>query len=345
MLDVVVPGVGRIQRHIGSDKPGLVKDVRAAVRVCIVQGYLDVLERLRDGLITPIQLYDAYRTNRLKRLPTADTILALLPKIAEFEAVYPQSEGYRKDIRLVRRQLEAVASTSSTLGDLPRLLLRLKVRYERAGAAVTFNRHKRVLMSFAVWALGQKEPPLWDELRRVPSMKYRRPKKPGLTVEEFRAGVAKLPPAHAAIAWSLALTGMNPKEYWHDGWEANAEDGYVVVHGQKRPGREDRLIPYLAPLSQPTRDYRRFRVMVHRAFGLAVTPYTFRRSFSKWMEWAGVPRSRRKAYLGHEGRHEDVTALYEDEDITAAVLKADRKRLTAYLGTGLGGTLRLTKAS
>ena len=175
MLDIVIPSLGRIHRHIGSEDPKVVKGVPAVVYLCIEQGRLDVLERLRDGAITPIQLYDAYRTNRLNRLASAGAAVPLLPKLAEFERVYPKSEGYRKDIKLFRRQIEAIARKHATLWELPRLLMRVKTRYEAIGAPVTFNRHKRVAMSFATWALGQSESPLWDELRRVPSMAYKRP--------------------------------------------------------------------------------------------------------------------------------------------------------------------------
>lgn len=333
-LDLTIPGVGRIHRHIGSAKPGVVKDVRAAVRMCLAQGRLDVLDRLRDGLVTPLQFYDAFRRGALDHLATAATLAPLLPKLEEFERVYPQSEGYRKDIRLVRRQIEVVARAGATLGDLPRLLLRIKERYEREGYAVTFNRHKRVLMSFSTWALGRTESPLWDELRRVPTMAYRRAPKPGLTVEEFRVGAAKLPAPHAAIAWSLVLTGMNAKEYWFDGWAQDAAAGLVRIHGEKRAGRE-RTIFYLAALAEPQRDYRAFRKQVHAAFGAAVTPHTFRRTFIQWAQAAGISRARVKGYCGHSG-YADVTALYEDEQTSAAVMAADRKRMVAYIGRPLG---------
>jgi integrase len=333
-LDIVVPGVGRIHRHCGTDKPGLVKDIRAAVRLCLSQGRLDLLERLRDGAITPIQLYDAYRTNRLNRLANAGALVPLLPKLEEFEKVYPQSEGYRKDIRLMRRQVEAVARKTATLWELPRLLMRVKARYEAMGAPVTFNRHKRVAMSFVTWALGQSESPLWDEVRRVPSMAYKRPEKPGLTVEEFRMGVAKLPAPHAAMAWSLVLTGMNWKEYAEDGWDADPEAGIVKIHGAKRESR-DRVIPYLAPLVAPTRDYRAFRKQGHRAFGPAVTPHTFRRTFIQWAEKAGISRFRVKLYCGHTVG-QDVTDLYENEKVGADVRQSDRKKLVAYIGRPLG---------
>ena len=166
-------------------------------------------------------------------------------------------------------------------------------------------------------------------------MPYQRPDKPGLKVEEFRAGVAKLPTQHAKMAWDLVLTGMNWKEYRHDGWDSEPAAGVVHVHGEKRLGRE-RDIPYLAPLSGPTRDYRRFRLVMHKAFGPTVTPHTLRRTFAQWAEAAGVSRFRVEVYLGHTFRHAKVTDLYRDEIITPEILVADAKLMRAHIGRPLG---------
>jgi hypothetical protein len=42
-----------------------------------------------------------------------------------------------------------------------------------------------------------------------------------------------------------------------------------------------------------------------------------------------------KGYMGHSG-YADVTALYEDEQTSAAVMAADRKRMITYIGRPLG---------
>ena len=335
-LDVVVPGVGRIHRHIGTAIPAKVRAVRSAIRECVERGRLDVLERLRDGLVTPLEVYDAFARGTINQLTQGDPKVAgpLLPKLVEFEAVYPQSEGYRRDIAGLRTQVEAVARRGARLSDLPDLLRSLKGRYERKGSAVTFNRHKRVAMSFASWALGQDESPLWDELRRVPTMVYKRPDKPGLTIEAFRTGVAKLPRPHAAIAWSLVLSGMNWKEYTVDGWSQDPEAGVVRVHGKKRGARE-RVLPYLAALTQPERAARAFRGQLHEAFGPEVTPHTFRRTFIQWADKAGIPAFFVKLYCGHAVQM-SVHDLYKNERSTAATMAEHRKLLVTYIGRPLG---------
>jgi integrase len=60
--------------------------------------------------------------------------------------------------------------------------------------------------------------------------------------------------------------------------------------------------------------------------------YDLRRSFAVWMEDAGIPRSRRKHYLGHSAG--DVTGLYERRELLAW-FEEDAARLQTYAGIEL----------
>jgi hypothetical protein len=64
------------------------------------------------------------------------------------------------------------------------------------------------------------------------------------------------------------------------------------------------------------------------AVGLPCTPYDLRRSFANWMEAAGIPRTRRKLYLGHGAA--DVTDLYERHEVQAFLLE-DGRKLRAWI--------------
>ena len=55
-----------------------------------------------------------------------------------------------------------------------------------------------------------------------------------------------------------------------------------------------------------------------------------RKCFARWMNEAGIPRTRRRAYLGHAAR-EDVTDRYEGYS-PDKYLEADRKTLRALIG-------------
>lgn len=62
-----------------------------------------------------------------------------------------------------------------------------------------------------------------------------------------------------------------------------------------------------------------------------LTPYQLRHHFSFWMLRAGIPRDRRRAYLGHDAQ--DMTDRYEVHEIDM-YLREDAIRLTHYLETG-----------
>ena len=62
-----------------------------------------------------------------------------------------------------------------------------------------------------------------------------------------------------------------------------------------------------------------------------LTPYDLRRSYANWLEAAGIPRTRRRLYLGHGAG--DVTGLYETHEV-AAFLADDAQRLREYVAPG-----------
>jgi hypothetical protein len=65
------------------------------------------------------------------------------------------------------------------------------------------------------------------------------------------------------------------------------------------------------------------------ASGETVDPYDLRRSDATWLETAGIPRTRRRLYLGHGTR--TVTDLYERHQVEA-FLAEDGARLRSFIG-------------
>ena len=59
-----------------------------------------------------------------------------------------------------------------------------------------------------------------------------------------------------------------------------------------------------------------------------------------WLEAAGIPRTRRKLYLGHG--QTDVTDLYEWHEVKAFVAE-DRAKLQAYIGQEQRNAVRVMK--
>jgi hypothetical protein len=139
---------------------------------------------------------------------------------------------------------------------------------------------------------------------------------------ELREKMGELGP----MLWTMAVTGMGNKEYWHDGFDV-LEDR-IEIHGKKRGGRE-RVVPrWSEPVVQPTASEKVFRAALKEASGGSVLIYDLRRSFARWCEEAGVIGTNTDAYLGHGPR--TMTQLYTYGQLPGQ-LEADAAKLSEYL--------------
>ena len=126
-----------------------------------------------------------------------------------------------------------------------------------------------------------------------------------------------------ADAVSLFLTGMNPKEYYIDGWTVHADR--VVIHGQKTNTRE-RPVPLVQAPTPPHFDRP---LLLYKAVKDLFTPYSLRRSYARMLEIdARIPRTRRKCYIGHD-RLDELDG-YEAHEV-AAYLVEDAQRIREVL--------------
>ena len=146
------------------------------------------------------------------------------------------------------------------------------------------------------------------------------------TPEELREIAGRMDDRETAkILSTMSLTGMRPNEMWGE-WEI---DHYAVrIHGTKTKGA-DRVVPLVSVLLfHPQVSYVVFRKALRTASDGQMTPYDLRRTYANWLEAAGIPRTRRRLYLGHGAS--DVTDLYEAHEVRA-FLKADAEKLRAFL--------------
>jgi integrase len=102
----------------------------------------------------------------------------------------------------------------------------------------------------------------------------------------------------------------------------------VHVHGTKRDGRRRDVPLIMAPVI-PSMHRRTFEDRVRQRTARAIVTYDLRRTYSNWMESAGIPRTRRRMYMGHGAK--DVTDLYERHEVAAYLLE-DATKLKAFLG-------------
>ncbi len=159
----------------------------------------------------------------------------------------------------------------------------------------------------------------------VPALPHRTKHTIGLSPNDARSVAEELEPLVARIWWSLCVTGMRPSEFWGD-WEI--EGNLVRVNGTKTENAE-RLIPLLYPVVKPALTYRQFNRRLEK-LSASVRARAGRKCFARWMNEAGIPRTRRRAYLGHATR-EDVTDRYEGYS-PEQYFDKDRRRLRDFIG-------------
>ena len=126
----------------------------------------------------------------------------------------------------------------------------------------------------------------------------------------------------------VALAGHPSPIADHHSIGERRQGNLVRVNGTKTENAE-RVVPLLYPVTKPSLTYRQFNRRLEK-LNLPVRARTGRKCFARWMNEAGIPRTRRRAYLGHATR-EDVTDRYEGYS-PEAYLEEDRQRLRDFIG-------------
>lgn len=332
-IDRIFPApVGRIVRSSGTSHAPTFRRINDSLTVCWERGRVDLLEAVRDGVISPMQLHAAVSTGRIDRLPMADDLVPLREAWTTWREQYDCSDRYRESLGQSLRYLLAEGKGDPAVSALPKLLGKHRTRMQKASHPRTFNMTRSAVQAFARSTRG-KQSPLWRDVSAVePLLAPRTRRGHPLTVAAFFELLDALPAPARMDARMMALTGMGPTEYYRDGWETYPER--VHIFGQKRAGR-DRDVPNAVSgyvPSEPWGSYRTLREALSDATNGAVQPYDLRRSFATWMEAAGIPRTRRRGYLGHG--EADITDRYEAHDVTA-YLAADSLTLREYLVTAM----------
>lgn len=346
VLDRQFPGIGRVRRASGTTDRRTFRAINAMLSECYAIGRHDLLRALRDKQLSPMTLYATYREQGLSALPAADTFRPLEQAWTKWSAGRDVSaEQRRTDAKALRRLTRGAGDlTISALADR---VLQIRSKYEASRQPVAFNRTRAAAMAFLRDTFGRRHP-LYGAVQAIPSLQVKRSphkaKREPLTVAQVHAIASRLPADRAAMVWTLCASGMNPKEYWVDGWTVGA---YALeVRGEKRAGRR-RLVPllldrkvYVAPACAQ-RTLNKALAAIASGDVPHVTLYAFRHTFAHWLELAGIPRTRRRLYRGHgkqdigdeyEG-HEVARFVREDGAMFAAWLKNELRALPTHLPT------------
>lgn len=295
-------------------------------------GRLDLLRAIRDGRLTMLEVYDARRRRKLDELVTGATARTIADAMGGWIAKLTPGIDYSEEhIVSLGQSLKKLTNAELTglpdarVADLPAVLEALRDSLGKTNPR-GFNL-ARTAASAYVRATLKKHHPLWMAILAVEPRKVPKPApRPDLTVEWMR-NMFPAPATDAldACAWAMALSGMGPKEYWGD-WQALADR--IRIAGTKREARV-RDVPLVVPIASPSISRSAFIQRLQHRTKERVTPYDFRRTYARWLERAGVMRSRRKAYMGHASG--DITSLYERSEIDG-YLMSDAALMRKYLG-------------
>jgi hypothetical protein len=318
-LDWQRRGVGRICRSSGTTDLRTYRKLVAMLEVLADRGRYDLLEALRDGLVSPLQVWDAYRRERVDDLPTAETMVTAREHLDRWAAGFSgrRAADYRTGINRILRHAPA-----ARLHQLPEL-----VEQDRAASgdqAPGFNRSRAAILACLRDTLKpRKAHSLYRRVVAVAALpERRREERERLSVARAIVIRTQLEPEHGAAWWALCTTGMIASELWSRPWTVLKDR--IRIGGTKTAGRT-RAVPLVEPITRPTFNRRHLSAAL-TALGLET--YDARRAYAHWMEEAGIPRARRRLYLGH--RPADVTDLYEMGELTRYLCE-DADQLRRYL--------------
>lgn len=329
-IDRRLPGIGRLKIASGTTNTKMLRRLNGMLDALVAAGRLDVLRSLDERVVTPLEVWDAYRLNDLDRLPSAETIRRLWPTLETWRLSL-KGEHHKRAIKSSIAQLRRVLTKAeASIVDLPRALALYRAECEANGAASSFNHARSHTQAFLRDTVGRTHR-LYHAVADLQRLDVERAEGNPFTAKDLFTFLTKLEardPAHAAIAQSMAFTGMRPTEYFaRGGWEVLG-DRVRVKNAKPRPGKPKyRVVPLIGVPTKPERHRRTFENVMREVAPDRVA-YDLRRTFAHLMERAKIDRSRRMAYLGHMAG--DVTALYEGHQVEA-YLAEDRAAILAYL--------------
>jgi integrase len=324
-LKVRIPGCEPIRRLSGTTDRKMLKKLVRMVHTLHEQGRDDLVNAIARGTLKPLQVYNLWKFQRLEDLPHADELPAFAATWRQWIATWDKSDDWQVACEGYCRRLEALMPEGATLAAIPEALQEYRVLKREHPRSVRMA--KMAMQSLVAKTLGRRHR-IWLDLADIPLPKAKpvRKKHP-LTPDQLRAKVRDLGDPCGMEAWTMATTGMGWREYTGP-WEREG-DG-LRIHGTKTGGR-DRLIPLVSVVMPPRSTIAYFRRRLKR---VNITPYDLRRTFAGLMVEAGIPRPRRKHYMGHTA--DDMTAVYEAQEVREYLVK-DAEKMRAVLGEPEGG--------
>lgn len=339
----VVTRVGRIKRASGTNDEAVLKKLKKMIRTLAGSTHAEYVRAIRDGQMSPLEVYALFRVHGAEKMPKMDAIQGLGAALDAWIKDAECGERHRAAHRTMRKRVMEKAKPDAEVADLPTLLEAVRTRYKARKMPSAFNRIRASALSFARDTLRRSHP-IYGELIEVPVLKERKLRENNPQTPDQIAAIAEkmVTPHDRAAVWGMALTGMGPGE-WYGRWALKPDR--IHIDGTKREARV-RDIPRvmverfsedghaIKPPKSVTVEWpiRQFSDALKLATGGDVQPYDLRRTYSTWMESAGIIRSRRRQYMGHSTG--DVTERYE-RSVVARFLAEDAALITAWIESQL----------
>ena len=335
MIDRKYGSVGRIHRSSGTKSSTTYKRVLELFDDLHERRHLEPLIAVRDGLATPLEVFEYFRGDRSSPPPWKVDNTLLVESFEEWLDSPPDLapltlRSYRSSLN----SLQKVCNRKTLKSELPQVLRKFRDRCIREGVSTHFNRTKAACQSFVRNTENGTRGPLYLELKDINAIsekpQNKKSKNNPFTPTELDAakrdrGVRS---ELLDVVWFLCLTGMGWKEFAEDSWELDGNGKSIIIYGQKRAARYARRVPLVfanfAP--QPYCGYRQFFRDLKSAFP-DHTPYDGRRTFRVWCNKAGIEEHHANAYMGH-GKTLDETYLQEK---VTSWLDEDAQKLSVWL--------------
>jgi len=331
VIDRRYKSIGRIRRASGAKTKKTFDAILKMLEILHEQGKHTVLREIQAGIVSPIEAFGYWREDKLEYLPSTETLKKLSPTFDEWVETY-------NVVPITRRNYKSAVKTFvSTVGnvpiqELPKAIKKYKKHCLHRNTPRAFSSLRTPILSFLRDTFGRHSV-LYASVSEIKKLAEHDEEDgnqaPQLTVKEAQSLLKALPPQHGEIAVAMLVTGMHWEELVGK-WEV--QEDRVWIHGaKKRNGkRRTREVPLIRPsIERPSRSNIAFRRAL-RKVRPDVAPYSFRRSYSKWLELAKVPRSRRRVYLGHGRTAGDTTDRYERHEVDE-FLKEDAELLKKYI--------------
>jgi integrase len=303
--------VGRIAKASGTNDPTTFRAILTMMAQLEQEGRFRILTEIRDGVLTPMDVYAKWVTGQLDYLTSAASLRLIIPTIPDWIASYKKVSATTQ-----RNYTSEIERFARVVGNIPIHEVPEKMpvylRYcQDNGIEATFNKLRVAIFSYLTKEFGKNHPLRLraGEVERLPEVSKRQA--PNFSVKEMAAIFAKLPQPHRSMARTMLLTGMHWKEY-NGEWEVQEHCVHIV--GTKNKNRV-RDVPIMDDeLVKPSRSSSSFRKALRRTHP-TISPLSFRRTYARWMSEAGIPKGRRSAYMGHGVQ--DMTERYERSEVEA----------------------------